>query len=73
MDGKTQSTLFDEYVYHEALVHPAMTSSPSFLPKKVFVGKCLVLKVVGLWDGRLRWLERGWSGVCHREGSAAVF
>ena len=39
MDGKTQSTAFDEYIYHEALVHPAMLCSSSVLPKKVFVGK----------------------------------
>mmetsp|Transcript_14980 Transcript_14980/g.17497 ORF Transcript_14980/g.17497 Transcript_14980/m.17497 type:complete len:326 (-) Transcript_14980:141-1118(-) len=36
MDGKTQSAAFDEYVYHEALVQPAMLSHPS--PKKVFIG-----------------------------------
>ena len=26
LDGKTQSTEMDEFIYHEALVHPAMTS-----------------------------------------------
>ena len=28
LDGKTQSTELDEFVYHEALVHPAMVSHP---------------------------------------------
>ncbi len=35
LDGKTQSTLYDEYVYHEALVHPAMIAHGS--PRKVLV------------------------------------
>jgi spermidine synthase len=40
-DGKTQSTQFDEFAYHESLVHPSMlkfisvTGSPA---KKVFIG-----------------------------------
>ena len=35
LDGKTQSTEVDEFVYHEGLVHPAMTAHPN--PKSVFV------------------------------------
>ena len=35
LDGKTQSTEVDEFVYHEGLVHPAMISHPS--PGSVFV------------------------------------
>ena len=35
LDGKIQSSLLDEFIYHEALVHPAMLSHPA--PKKVFI------------------------------------
>ena len=35
LDGKTQSTEVDEFVYHEGLVHPAMISHPG--PTSVFV------------------------------------
>ncbi len=35
MDGKIQSSQFDEYIYHETLIHPAMVLHPK--PKKVFV------------------------------------
>ena len=35
LDGKMQSSEVDEYVYHEALVHPAMLTHPA--PKKVFI------------------------------------
>lgn len=35
LDGKTQSTLADEYVYHEALVHPAMLLHGN--PRKVLI------------------------------------
>ena len=35
LDDKTQSTALDEFVYHEALVHPALISHPE--PKSVFV------------------------------------
>ena len=35
LDGKTQSTEVDEFVYHEGLVHPAMISHPA--PTSVFV------------------------------------
>lgn len=35
MDGKPQSAEVDEFVYHEALVHPAMISHPH--PKRVFI------------------------------------
>ncbi len=35
LDGKTQSTIFDEFVYHEALVHPPMLLHGS--PKKVLI------------------------------------
>ncbi len=35
LDGKTQSTEVDEFVYHEGLVHPAMISHPA--PRSVFV------------------------------------
>ncbi len=36
LDGKTQSTETDEFVYHESLVHPAMMFHPD--PKSVFIG-----------------------------------
>ena len=36
LDGKTQSTERDEYLYHEALVHPAMLMHPG--PRRVFIG-----------------------------------
>lgn len=35
LDGKIQSAQFDEYIYHEALIHPAMILHP--LPKKILV------------------------------------
>jgi len=36
VDGLIQSSQIDEYVYHEALVHPALLSHPC--PKSVFIG-----------------------------------
>lgn len=33
LDGKTQSAQLDEFIYHEALVHPAMLAHPD--PKRV--------------------------------------
>ena len=36
LDGKTQSTERDEFIYHEALVHPTMLSHPC--PKRIFIG-----------------------------------
>ena len=36
LDGKTQSTERDEFVYHETLVHPAMLCHPD--PRRVFIG-----------------------------------
>ena len=35
LDGKTQSTQFDEFVYHEALVHPSLIAHHH--PQKVFI------------------------------------
>ncbi len=35
LDGKMQSSEFDEFIYHEALVHPAMLMHPD--PKRVFI------------------------------------
>lgn len=35
LDGKVQSSLADEWIYHEALVHPAMVTHPK--PKKVLI------------------------------------
>ena len=35
LDGKIQSAEFDEFIYHEALVQPALTTHPS--PKSVFI------------------------------------
>ncbi|MCH7745679.1 MAG: polyamine aminopropyltransferase [Chloroflexi bacterium] len=35
LDGKTQSTEVDEFVYHEALVHPIMLAHPE--PQQVFI------------------------------------
>lgn len=40
-DGKTQSAQFDEYAYHESLVHPALlqfSHSSKRSPKRVFIG-----------------------------------
>ena len=36
LDGKIQSASADEFVYHDALVHPAMIAHPK--PEKVFIG-----------------------------------
>ena len=36
LDGKTQSAEADEYIYHEALVHPALLLHPR--PESVFIG-----------------------------------
>ena len=36
LDGKTQSTETDEFIYHESLVHPAMLFHHD--PKSVFIG-----------------------------------
>ncbi len=36
LDGKTQSTEADEFVYHESLVHPILLSVPE--PKRIFIG-----------------------------------
>ena len=35
LDGKIQSSQYDEYIYHEALVHPAMLVCPA--PRRVLV------------------------------------
>jgi spermidine synthase len=35
LDGKIQSTQVDEFIYHEALVHPAMMSHPE--PRSVYI------------------------------------
>lgn len=35
LDGKVQSSLLDEFIYHETLVHPAMLIHPA--PKQVFI------------------------------------
>lgn len=35
LDGKVQSTQVDEFIYHEALVHPAMLSHPE--PRSVYI------------------------------------
>ena len=35
LDGKVQSSLLDEFIYHETLVHPAMLVHPA--PKQVFI------------------------------------
>ena len=40
-DGKTQSTAFDEFVYHDCLVHPSLlnfTKNAGRGPKTVFIG-----------------------------------
>lgn len=40
-DGKTQSAQADEFVYHEALVHPAfvkVATGNNAMPKRVFIG-----------------------------------
>ena len=36
LDGRTQSTEADEFIYHESLVHPAMLFHPG--PRSVFIG-----------------------------------
>jgi spermidine synthase len=35
LDGKMQSSATDEFIYHEALVHPALLTHPN--PKRVFI------------------------------------
>jgi len=47
LDGKIQSSNYDEFIYHEALVHPAMVIHPS--PKEIMViggGEGAVLREV---------------------------
>ena len=51
LDGKTQSTESDEFIYHESLVHPAMLFHPQ--PRSVFIGG-------GGEGGTLR------EALCHR-------
>eukprot|EP01084_Bolivina_argentea_P305675 528088_1 len=36
MDGQIQSSVRDEFIYHESLVHPAMMSHPN--PQTIFIG-----------------------------------
>ena len=36
IDGQIQSSVKDEFIYHESLVHPAMMSHPN--PRSVFIG-----------------------------------
>ena len=36
MDGQIQSSVKDEFIYHESLVHPAMMTHPN--PQNVFIG-----------------------------------
>ena len=36
LDNKVQSTDADEFIYHEAIVHPAMVSHPN--PRAIFIG-----------------------------------
>eukprot|EP01084_Bolivina_argentea_P199438 341253_1 len=36
IDGQIQSSVKDEFIYHESLVHPAMLYHPN--PRKVFIG-----------------------------------
>ena len=35
LDGRIQSTIRDEFIYHEMLVHPAMLAHPE--PRRVFI------------------------------------
>jgi spermidine synthase len=35
LDGKVQSSLLDEFIYHEILVHPALLAHPA--PRRVFI------------------------------------
>jgi spermidine synthase len=47
LDGKVQSTQVDEFIYHEALVHPAMLSHPE--PRNIYIaggGEGAVLREV---------------------------
>lgn len=51
LDGKVQSSLFDEYVYHESLVHPAMVAHGN--PGKVLIiggGEGATAREVLKWD-----------------------
>ncbi|WP_291999929.1 polyamine aminopropyltransferase [Caldivirga sp.] len=51
LDGKVQSSLFDEYVYHESLVHPAMVLNGS--PERVLIiggGEGATAREVLKWD-----------------------
>ena len=36
MDGQIQSSVRDEFIYHESLVHPAMINHPN--PQNIFIG-----------------------------------
>jgi len=47
LDGKIQSAQIDEFIYHEALIHPALFLHPK--PEKIFVGgggECAVLREI---------------------------
>jgi spermidine synthase len=35
LDGKVQSTLLDEFIYHESIIHPALLCHPA--PRRVFI------------------------------------
>jgi len=51
LDGKVQSSLFDEYVYHESLVHPAMVLHGN--PQRVLIiggGEGATAREVLKWD-----------------------
>lgn len=65
LDGDTQSTQLDEFIYHEALVHPALLAHPN--PKRVSV-PCLgpayrIYRLVYLRQRRCLGIRGGVSAV----------
>ena len=71
LDGKIQSSQYDEYFYHEALVHPAMLSHPD--PKTVFIagggeGATLrdVLYHTGVQKAVMVDIDKEVVDICHR-------
>ena len=71
LDGKLQSSQRDEFIYHEALVHPAMLSHPN--PETVFIagggeGATLrdVLNHTGVKKAVMVDIDKEVVDICHR-------
>ena len=51
LDDKIQSAELDEFIYHEALVHPAMILAQA--PRTVFIAVQAESTDIGVWDAHL--------------------